>query len=112
MSTLFPQIGPAGVLLPALSDTTRLPVQALELPPGAVTVVLKLKLASAGLANPDPGGLSVAVQPMLTLLACQFPSAVPQFTTGGTLSKQKGPWVLSLVVPPLSHARTCAVWHP
>src|SRR5207244_4216887 len=53
-STLLPPIGPAVAQLPATSHTWRDPVAAFELWEPAATLVLRGKLASAGLARREP----------------------------------------------------------
>src|SRR5260221_12014323 len=107
LSTIFGPIGPAVTLLPATSDTPTLLVKALAVSVPAGTEVVRLKLACPGLANPER--LSLPVQWMDTSVACHRPSGDPQLTTGGISSKHPEPYVLSLVDPPLSQARTCAV---
>src|SRR5438132_1650241 len=68
----------------------------------AATLVVSEKLASAGLARPEPP--SEPVQARLTLPACQTPSADAQENAGGFLSTMFpaiGPAVVQL--PALSH---------
>src|SRR5262245_60852284 len=84
LSTLLPLSGPAVVALPARSATLWLPVAALAVSVPVGTLVLRVKLASAAFASPDPP--SLAVQAMLTSLACHRPSALPHDTPGGVLS--------------------------
>src|SRR4029077_10993188 len=84
LSTIFGPIGPCAVLLPATSNTVRLFVNALAVSVPAGTKVVKLKLASAPLANPER--LSLAEQAITTSLACHKPSGDPQFTEGGVRS--------------------------
>src|SRR5438552_1230126 len=95
LSTLLPETGPAVAELPTASATDLLPVDALGVSVLAGTVVLRLNVASAGLARPAPP--SEAVQAMLTSAGCQDPSAEPQLTAGAlrsTLLPPSGPaWV-------------------
>ena len=84
LSTRLPPIGPAVAQLPSRSHTLRVPVAALAVSVPAGTEVERLKLASAGLARPEP--LSLAVQAMLTSFACHWPSAVPQLIAGAVVS--------------------------
>src|SRR5512143_373892 len=84
LSTLLPPIGPAVAQFPSRSHTLRVPVAALAVSVPAGTEVERLKLASAGLARPEPP--SPAVQAMLTSFACHWPSAVPQLTAGAVVS--------------------------
>src|SRR5712691_8356604 len=84
LATMFGPIGPWLVLLPATSNTVRLFVNALAVSVPAGTEVVKLKLASAGLANPER--LSVAAQGMATSFACHNPSGDPHVTEGGVRS--------------------------
>src|SRR5258708_5264531 len=84
---LSTMLGPTGlwvVLLPATSNTVRLFVKALAVSVPAGTEVVKLKLASAPLANPER--VSLAEQAITTSLACHNPSGDPQVTEGGVRS--------------------------
>src|SRR5262245_51913050 len=103
LSTLLPLMGPAVAVLPARSAMLRLPVVALAVSVSLGTVVLRVKLASAAFASPDPP--SLAVQAMLTSLACHRPSALPHETLGGVLSI----WTVRVLgaswFPPLSVAK-------
>src|SRR5262245_27549866 len=80
LSTLLPLIGSAVVQPPTVLQIWRLLVAALAVSVSGSTLVVKLKLASAGFANPDSG--SLAVHAMLTLLICQSPSDAPHETCG------------------------------
>src|SRR5690242_3556664 len=84
-STLIPLIGPAVVQLPALSHTLWRPVEAFAVSVPTGTLVVRLKLASAGSARPEPP--SDAVHAMLTSVACQVDGAVAQVTSGGVKSQ-------------------------
>src|SRR2546429_9801506 len=84
LSTLFPVIGPAAVLLPAASPTLLPFVDALLVSVPAATLDVKLKLASAALARPEPP--SLAVHAIETSDACHAPSAEPQLTVGALRS--------------------------
>src|SRR5436853_400316 len=86
LSTMFGPIGPAVVELSARSRTARLLVKAVAVSVFAGTLVVSEKLASAGFASPER--LSLAVQAMLTSLACQRPSGEPQLTDGAVLSRR------------------------
>ena len=72
LSTLLPVMGPATAQFPALSQTLRLSVGASESSVPAATSVESEKLASPGLARPEPP--SLAVQAMPTSAACQAAS--------------------------------------
>ena len=61
-----------------------MPVEAFDVSVPAGTLVDSEKLASAGLASPEP--LSEAVQAMLTSAECHAPSADPQLMVGGVVS--------------------------
>src|SRR5262245_28769205 len=84
LSTLLLPSGPTAPQLPATSHTVRLFVKAFAVSDPAGTDVVRLKLASAGLAKPDP--LSAAVHAKTTSDPCQKPSADPQVTTGASRS--------------------------
>src|SRR5439155_8736 len=97
LSTLLPAMGPAVVELLTASATTWLPVEALASSVLAGTEVLRVKVASAGLARPEPP--SEALHVMSTSAECQAPSALPQTTTGfcrSTLLPEMGPAVAEL----------------
>src|SRR6266446_6229101 len=85
LSTMLPATGPAVAQLPATSQIERVPVCALEVSVPAGTLVLREKVASWGLARPEPA--SLALQRMLVSLACQRASGPPQLTTGGLVSR-------------------------
>src|SRR5437867_1398208 len=105
LSTLLPETGPAVVELATASATLRVPVEALFVSVPAGTAVDRLNDASAGLARPEPP--SVAVQAMLTSVACQTPSGDPHDTVGAfrsTLLPEYGPAVAEL---PTASVRAC-----
>src|SRR5512142_3299961 len=85
LSTWLPLIGPAVAELPALSNTLRLFVEALLVSEPLATLVARLKFASAASARLEEA--SLAVQAMLTSLACHTPSALPQATVGAVASR-------------------------
>src|SRR5207249_2335696 len=84
LSTMFPETGPAVAKLPTASATGWLPVEAFASSVPAGTLVESEKLASPGLASPEPP--SLAVHPIETSVACHVPSAEPQLTSGAFLS--------------------------
>src|SRR5690348_11480336 len=77
LSTLFPLIGPTVTQLSALSQTLRLLVAAVGVSTPLGTLVTSEKLASAGVASPEPGSGSLAMQAKLTSVACHCPSGAP-----------------------------------
>src|SRR5438093_8234786 len=84
LSTMLAETGPAVEELPTASATALVPVEALEVSVPEGTVVLRLNVASAEFARPEPP--SEAAQAMLTSLACHEPLAEPQVTAGAFLS--------------------------
>jgi hypothetical protein len=93
-SIMLPEIGPAVVEFPIASATEWLAVEALAVSVPASTLVESVKLASLESARPEPP--SLALQEMLTLLACQMVSALPQFTVAAlrSIMKLNGPTVV------------------
>src|SRR5438093_4253192 len=84
LSALFPEIGPAVVQFPAVSQTERLAVVAFAVSVSAGMLVVSENDASAGFASPL--SVSLAVHPIDTSDPCHIPSAVPHVTAGGILS--------------------------
>jgi|SRR5689334_18206833 hypothetical protein len=76
--------GPAVEQLPAKSHTLRVPVCAIDVSVPEATLVESVKLASAAFARPEPE--SLAVQVMLTSVACQAVSGFPQAILGAIVS--------------------------
>jgi hypothetical protein len=95
-STLLPVTGPACAEFPTASATLRLFVEAFASSLPAPTFVDNVIAASSAVASPDPP--SVAEQPMLTSVACQFPSAEPHEICGALRStlNENGPAVALL----------------
>ena len=71
-----------------MSQTWRLFVAALAVSVPAGTLVVRLKLASAAFASPDP--TSLAVHAIVTSLLCHAPSAAAHDTCGGVASSGGG----------------------
>src|SRR6266545_958051 len=103
LSIMLPLIGPPTVKFPATSNTVCVPVNALFVSVPAGTLVKSRKLASAGFARPDSA--SLAVQAMLTSVACQRPSAEPHNTTGSVLSMRTVLVFVVSTLPQLSRAK-------
>src|SRR5919107_1156233 len=77
-------MGPGVALWPTASVRVLVPVEALLFSLPSATVVDREKFASPAGVRPEPP--SAAVQLMLTLSACQLPSALPQLKLGAFLS--------------------------
>src|SRR5258705_439397 len=93
-------MGPAEEQFPATSHTVCVPVCAVDVSVPAVTAVKSVKLASAALAKPEP--VSLAVQAMLTSLACHEVSGLAQVICGGAESAAPPTWRVAWAVFPLS----------
>ena len=83
-SILLPVTGPAVAQLPAMSQTCRVPVDALGVSLPAATLVVSWKAASPALARPEP--VSLAVQEIDTFNGCHAESAKPHDINGALLS--------------------------
>ncbi len=69
---------------PALSHSSWVLVKAFAVSVPAATLVVSVKLAGELALSPDSG--SLAVQGMVTSVACQAPSGDPQLMIGGVVS--------------------------
>jgi hypothetical protein len=110
LSTMLPPIGPAVEQLPATSQTVRDPVTAFAVSVPAGTEVVSVKLLSAEFAKPERP--SFALHAMLTSLACQRPSVMPQLTPGAVLSIATANCLGDSEFPALSVAKNVTVVFP
>jgi hypothetical protein len=93
---MIPSIGPAVTQFPALSHTLWLFVEAFAVSVPSSTVVMRLKLASAGSARPEPP--SNASHGMLTSVACHVDGVGVQAMSGRVASRFTV--TCSVLVPP------------
>src|SRR6266705_2698304 len=84
LSSLFPEIGPAVVQLPSLSQIDRVAVAPFAVSVPAETLVVRENDASTAFASPL--WLSLAVQRIDTSRLCQAPSGAPHVMSGGAIS--------------------------
>src|SRR5215212_9246601 len=103
LSTLFPPMGPAVVQLPALSQTVRVPVEALVVSVSTATFVESEKERSEALTKPET--LSLAAQVIFTSPECHNPSAGSQETEGAVLSRLTVKACVASTFPALSVAK-------
>src|ERR1051325_9006980 len=99
---MMPLMGPAWAQLPRLSQMVLLLVRAFAVSMPDDTEVVRMKIASAEFAKPEP--LSVAVHAIATSPACQSPSVAPHWIVGGVVSGgvTAAPRIVSVNDPVLS----------
>src|SRR5260370_36006080 len=103
LAALLGPTGPVTEQFPAMSHKVRLLVKAFAVSVPAGTVVASMKLAGELRSSPDPA--SLAVQAILTSLACQAPSGDPQLIAGGVLSSCIVRVLAASTLPALSVAK-------